>query len=191
MENKQDLKVYVNNLAKQELAKDNETLLEPENIPKVSFFSKEKPKPEMEDTNKIVKEIHKQAVLKVVSEDKDVQNEILEKAKNAVKSEFDSIEQEAIGKRQQKTYDANEEACKNYGIDKAVPLWQIRMMRVGSNVWFVIYFIIATFTITPINIFFKGIKSFIKQTWLAIIFSVFTYLLITVGIPLIIKLTQK
>lgn len=79
----------------------------------------------------------------------------------------------------------NSEACKNYGIDKAVPLWQIKIMKIGSAFWFMIYFIVATFTVAPIMVFFKGIKSFIKQTWLAVIFAIITYLIFAVVIPLL------
>lgn len=141
-------------------------------------------------TEEIVDNLHKQAIVDVVKNDVQVQEALMGNAKNSIINEFESKEQETIDKRQKATYNANEEACKNYGIDKAVPLWQIRMMKFGSSVWFVIYFIVASVTIAPVNVFFKGIKSFIKQTWLAIIFAIFMYLVITVGIPLIVKFVR-
>lgn len=144
-------------------------------------------KKENNDTSSLISELHKQAIATVVSNDSETKKHLLDKAKKSVKNEFEALEQESLNRKQQNTYNANEEACKNYGISKSVPLWQIQMMKIGSSFWFVIYFIIASFTIAPISVFFKGIKSFIKQTWLAIVFAILMYLIIGVAIPLLIK----
>ena len=53
--------------------------------------------------------------------------------------------------------------------------------------WFIIYWLFATLTIAPINIFFKGIKAFIKNNYIVFIFALICYLVIVVGIPLLIK----
>lgn len=142
----------------------------------------EKPNP----TREIIDEIHTQAVIDQVKNDEGVQTQVLEHAKKSIQNEMDSMTQEEIKRKQDTTYNANEEACKNYGIDKSVPLWQIRLMKAGSAVWFVVYWVFASIVICPINVFMKGLKSFFKQTWLAILLAILIYLIIAVGIPMLV-----
>lgn len=139
----------------------------------------------------IVEKLHESAVATVVQTDEETKAELLDTAKQTLKTEFSTLSQQALNKKQKAIYDANKEACLDYGIEREVPMWQVRMMRVGSAMWFVIYFIIATVTIAPVNVFFKGIKSFIKRSWLAIAVSVLLYLFITIGMPLLIVLLKK
>ena len=81
----------------------------------------------------------------------------------------------------------NKSAVKMYGYDKEDPRpnWQTAMMKFGSNLWFVIYWIIATFTVCPLSVFFDVFRAIFKKGWLAMIVAIFTYLVITVGIPLL------
>ena len=139
---------------------------------------------EKKDTSEVIEKLQQEALLHAVKTDKATQEKLLDNAKKSAENEFYAMEQKSIAKKQEATYNANEEACKNYGIDKAVALWQIKLMKIGSAIWFILYFIIATFTIAPIMVFFKGIKSFIKQTWLAVIFALL-YLVFAVLIPLL------
>ena len=60
-------------------------------------------------------------------------------------------------------------------------------MKIGAGAWFIIYWLFSTLTIAPINIFFKGIKAFIKNNFIVFVFAVMCYLIIVVGIPLLIK----
>ena len=137
-------------------------------------------------TREIIDEIHQQAIIEQVKNDEGVQEQVLEHAKKSIQNEMDSMTQEEIKRKQETTYNANEEACKNYGIDKSVPLWQIRLMKVGSAVWFCVYWVFATIVICPISVFAKGLKSFFKQTWIVILLAIIIYLLIAVGIPMLI-----
>lgn len=148
------------------------------------FIANKKDEP-LQEHNQLLQAMQAQAMSKVVQEDEETRKMLLDSAKETVKNEFKGMEQKSLVKKQEATYDANSEACRNYGIDKAVPLWQIKIMKIGSAFWFMIYFIVATFTVAPIMVFFKGIKSFIKQTWLAVIFAIITYLIFAVVIPLL------
>ena len=109
-------------------------------------------------TREIIGEIHKQAVIEQVKNSEEVQKRVLDQAEKSIDNELESLNQEGIARKQETTYNANKEACKNYGIDSSVPLWQIRLMKVGSAVWFVIYWVIASLIICPINVFAKGLK---------------------------------
>lgn len=143
--------------------------------------------PSISTTEKLIEDIHKSAIISEVNKNKDIQNKFIEQARKTVGNELYSINQENISKKQKTTYDANKEACMVYGIDEHVPSWQIQLMKIGSSFWFIIYWLFATITIAPINIFFKGIKSFIKNNFIVFIFAVICYLIIVVGIPLLIK----
>ena len=139
------------------------------------------------ETKVIIDGLHKTAIMSEVSSNEEIKTRFIEQAHRTVDNELESINQENITRRQKTTYDANKEACKNYGIDDSVPLWQIKLMKFGSGIWFIIYWIFATLTIAPINIFFKGIKSFVKNSYVVFVFAFICYLVIVVGIPLLIK----
>lgn len=135
----------------------------------------------------IVGQIHDAAVIETVKSNEEIQTKFKQQAEKSIRTELDTIDQELKARSQVATYNANDEACKNYGIDKSVPIWQIRLMRLGSGFWFIIYWIFASLTIAPLNVFFKGIKSFIKTSWLVFVFALICYLIIVIGIPLLIK----
>ncbi|MDR4968962.1 MAG: hypothetical protein RG740_05040 [Acholeplasmataceae bacterium] len=146
-----------------------------------------KQEPKDSETRSIIEDLHKAAILSEVQNNEEITTKFYEQARKTVDNELDSIHQENVSRRQKTTYDANKEACKNYGIDDTVPTWQVKMMRAGSAVWFVIYFIFATLTIAPLMVFFRGINTFIKNTYIVLLVAFLCYLLIVVGIPLIIN----
>jgi hypothetical protein len=144
--------------------------------------------PSVNSSEKLIGDLHRSAILSEVQNNKNIQNKFIEQARKTVGNELYSINQENITKKQSSTYSANKEACKNYGIDDHVPVWQIRLMRAGSEFWFLVYWIFSSLTIVPINIFFKGIKAFINNNFIVFIFALISYLIIVIGIPLIIHL---
>lgn len=144
--------------------------------------------PSINSSENLIGDIHKTAIINEVKNNKTIQDKFIEQAHKSIENELYSINQETIKNMQQKTYDANREACIVYGIDVDVPIWQIRLMKIGAYFWFVVYWIFATLTICPINIFFKGLKSFIKNNIIVFILAVICYLLIVIGIPLLISL---
>ena len=131
--------------------------------------------------------IHPKALSFVRNAQRDIQKKFTDQAKKSVNAELGTIDQEIKQRQKVATYNANEEACKNYGIDKHVPLWQIRLMKVGSGFWFIVYWLFASITIAPLNVFFKGISAFIKNSYIVFIFALICYLAIIVGIPLLIN----
>jgi hypothetical protein len=141
-----------------------------------------------EEVGDMVADIFKQGVVHVVSTDQGVQNEILGTAKKAVKDKVGAISSQTTKEAQESAYDANQDACENYGIMRDVPLWKIALMKAGSAFWFIIYFIFASVTVAPITIFLKGLVGVIKQVWLAAIVAIFFYLAIAVGLPLILSI---
>lgn len=134
----------------------------------------------------IIDTLHKVAVVQEIQNNEETQQEIVQQAKKSIKNRLKEIDNDNNGKAQKSSYNANQEACKAYGIENNVPVWQVRLMRFGHSIWFIIYWLFATITICPINVFVKGLKAFIKNTWLVIILAVLCYLLITFGIPFLI-----
>lgn len=140
--------------------------------------------------NEVIEKIHKSAVLYQAKENEEVNKRFVDQAKKTVEAELDTIDQQNQAKRQQATYNANKEACRCYGIEDAVPLWQIRLMRFGHSIWFIIYWIFATVTICPINVFVTGINAFIKRTWLSILIALLIYILAVIVLPILLNLKK-
>lgn len=135
----------------------------------------------------IVGSFHDAALVGIVKEDEQIQKKFKDQAKKSINTELGTIDQEIKKRYQTATYNANEEACNNYGIDKDVPLWQIKLMKLGSGFWFIVYWLFASVTIAPLSIFFKGLSAFIKTSWLVFIFALLCYLAI-IGIPILIAI---
>jgi hypothetical protein len=141
-----------------------------------------------EAVGEMVTDIFKQGVVHVVANDQGVQEKILGTAKKAVEDKVDAISDQTTKEAQVSAYDANSDACENYGIMKDVPKWKINMMKAGSAFWFIVYFIFASLTVAPITIFVKGLVGVIKQVWLAVVVAIIFYLVVAVGIPYLITL---
>lgn len=141
-------------------------------------------------TAEMIEKMHQAAILKQVQTDEETNKKFMDQAKKTVENQLDTIDKENVAHRQQATYSANREACRCYGIEEAVPLWQIRMMRFGHSIWFIIYWLFATVTICPINVFVTGINAFIKRTWLSIIIAILIYLIFAVALPILLNLKK-
>ena len=141
-------------------------------------------------TAEMIEKMHQAAILKQVQTDEETNKKFMDQAKKTVENQLDTIDKENVAHRQQATYIANREACRCYGIEEAVPLWQIRMMRFGHSIWFIIYWLFATVTICPINVFVTGINAFIKRTWLSIIIAILIYLIFAVALPILLNLKK-
>lgn len=139
-----------------------------------------------EAVGEMVTDIFKQGVVHVVANDQQVQEKILDTAKKAVEDKVEAISDQTTKEAQVSAYDANSDACQNYGIMKDVPKWKINMMKAGSAFWFIIYFIFASLTVAPITIFVKGLVGVIKQVWIAVVVAILFYLVVAVGIPYLI-----
>lgn len=144
--------------------------------------------PSVNRTKNLIGDIHRFSIVNEVKTNDQIKSKFIKQAQKTVNNELYSINQENTTRKQMVTYDANHEACKIYGINNHVPLWQIRLMKIGASFWFVIYFIFATLTIAPINVFFSGIKHFIKNSVIVFVFALICYLLIVALIPILIRL---
>jgi hypothetical protein len=165
---------------------------EAELVPEDVFEEKINPddftKPDIEDRAAIiVKELHDKAMLKKVMENPEIKERIFSVAENTIDNEIGIIGNTSKKRHQDSSYRLNQEACENYGVDESVPNWQQRMMVIGSSFWFVIYWIFASFSIAPVSVFNRGLKTFLKRNWITIPVAILCYLIIVVGVPLLIR----
>lgn len=142
--------------------------------------------PERDIPKEMVSEVHVKGMETIIREDDKVKKKILDQAERTIDDKIEELKQKSNKQTQDAVYNANSEACRNYGISESVPTWQQKMMRVGSSFWFIIYWVFASFTIAPVMVFFRGIQTFIKYTWLVIVIAIFCYIIIIIGIPLLI-----
>ncbi|OHE41463.1 MAG: hypothetical protein A2Y16_05335 [Tenericutes bacterium GWF2_57_13] len=134
----------------------------------------------------MVGEVHIKGMEAIIRDDQGTQAAILKQSKNSIENQIEQLKQKSAKQTQDVVYDANQEACQNFGIAESVPRWQIWLMRRGSDFWFIIYFVVAFFTIAPVMIFFRGIKTFVKKLWLALLLAIIVWAILYVGIPLLI-----
>lgn len=142
--------------------------------------------PEKNIPKEMVGQVHQMGMQAIIENDEKVKKQILDQAGKTIGNEIKQLEEKSNKSTQDAVYNANQEACRNYGIDESVPMWQQKMMRLGSSFWFIVYWIFASFTVAPVMVFARGFKTFIKQTWLVIAIAILCYLIIAVGIPVLI-----
>ena len=155
------------------------------------FQKKEKQITPSNTQEEIISEMHNVAMVEQVKNNDQVKEKILNQANESINAGIEDIKNKNTKKLQDSTYNANKDACQNYGVVESAPIWQIKLMKIGSGFWFIIYFIFATFTFCPINVFAKGIKSIFKNVVISVIFAILCYLIIMVGLPLLISFLRN
>lgn len=135
----------------------------------------------------IIDTLKKAAVVNEVQNDDKTKNDIMKHAHKTIANRLEEISAKNSKDAQVAYFEANKDACVCYGIERQVPIWQTRLMKFGHSFWFFIYWVVATLTICPVNVFAKGLKAFFKHSWLAITLAILLYLFIAFGIPFIIS----
>lgn len=130
------------------------------------------------DTSKVINAKTNQTAITLIDQDEKVNSQVATHAKDMIDT---SLRQQ----KEKAKFNGNREACKIYGVESTVPLWQQRLMSWGSAVWFVIYFAIASFTIAPISTFAYKLNVVFKKIWVAIAVAVFAYIIALVTIFII------
>lgn len=159
----------------------------------IPFYKKEETKEEPKEEIKspsLVEQIHEQAKFDIVKNDEQVQKSIVETAKKNIETEMDTLSNKVEKENNKANMERNAEACSIFGYSTRrdiVEKWQQKMMVIVYNVWFVIYWFFASFTIAPIIFVFGKLQEGLKRTWLSIIIAIIIYGLLAVGIPFIIS----
>lgn len=143
-------------------------------------------KTDSEKVGEVVSNIFSAAVVATVQNDDDVKNKITDTAKQVIANKTEALKHESAKEHTASFFGANESACAIFGYDdKTTPKWQVRMMKFGAAIWFIIYYILALFSVAPIMVFMNGLSKIIKKHWASMMLAIIFYLVIAVGIPLL------
>lgn len=142
-------------------------------------------------TGEMVTALKNKEILNLFETDNDVKKEITESAKQDINDNIDINKQDTKNKKAKKKFEGNKEACKIYGVEDTVPLWQQALMSVGSAFWFVIYFIVATITIAPISTFTMKLNTIFKNMWVSIVLAVVIYVAVVLTLPILMTTLGK
>lgn len=137
-------------------------------------------------TEEVVQAITNKTIVDLAQNNEIVKARIEENAASEIENVLETQSAKTDKKKADTKFKGNEEACKVYGVEKTVPLWQQQMMAIGAGVWFVIYFVFATLTVAPISTFAYKLKVVFKNMWVAIIISLIVYLIVAIGLPFLI-----
>ena len=133
----------------------------------------------------VVRAVQNKKTMELAEKDQSVMAQMEENAKHAIGDSMKVVSNESAVRLNKSHFDRHKSASKMYGFTEERPIWQQKMMVVGSSIWFVIYFIIASVTVCPLSVFFDVFKNIFKKGWLTMIVAGILYLTIVVGIPLL------
>lgn len=133
----------------------------------------------------VVRAVQNKKALDLAEKDETIKAQMDENAKQFIGNSMQVVANETTTQVNKSYFELHKSANKMYGFKEERPRWQQKMMVFGNSIWFVIYFIIATFTVCPLSVFFDVFRNIFKKGWLSMIVSILVYLAITFGIPLL------
>lgn len=142
-------------------------------------------------TGETINALKNKEVMNLFKTDDEIKNKITESAKQDIQDNIDINNQDNKNKKAKKKFEGNKEACKIYGVEDTVPLWQQALMSIGSAFWFVIYFIVATLTIAPISTFTMKLNTIFKKLWVSIVLAVVIYVAVVLTLPILMSILGK
>lgn len=181
------------NLTNEEQEKLQEIINQKQAMPVNVFNQKQevanvqKPQDEAGD---LVQNVFNQAVVTKVTEDQELQGEILDTAKKYTKTKMDIVKNKVDKEDKEAYFDNNAAACDCFGYnEKTTEKWAVKWMKGWHNVMNGIWIIIGFFTYAPITFIAKKITVIFKKTWLAVLLAILLYLGLTLS-PLWLNLLQ-
>lgn len=142
-------------------------------------------------TGETINALKNKEVMNLFKTDDEIKNKITESAKQDIQDNIEINNQDNKNKKAKKKFEGNKEACKIYGVEDTVPLWQQALMSIGSAFWFVIYFIVATLTIAPISTFTMKLNTIFKKMWVSIVLAVVIYVAVVLTLPILMTTLGK
>lgn len=134
-------------------------------------------------TQEMVQVLKNQKAMDLLQNDEATQKQIEEHTKQEIADQLDIDKDKTANTKAKTKFEGNEEACKVYGVEKSVPLWQQKMMSIGAGIWFVIYFIFASFTVAPLSTFALKLNVIFKKMWVSIAVAIGIYVVCAILIP--------
>lgn len=140
------------------------------------------------DVGETIQALQNKEIFSTVKDDEQVKQQLKDNAKKIISTQTDTITTKVRTDNLRAKFDANKDACQVYGVSESCQMWKQKLMTFGSNIWFCIYFIIASFTVAPISIFSNMLSNVFKKGWIALLVGIILYLFIAIGVPLLVAL---
>ena len=143
-------------------------------------FNLEKKKEEEVKPDKagaLVEDAFQQAVVAQVANDENVQEQLLDGAKQTIQNKVDAIKERAEAEAKEAYFDNRKDACACFGYnEKTTEKWAVNYMNWWHNFFTAIWITIGMVTFAPITFIGRKLKVIFKQTWLAMVLAALIYL---------------
>lgn len=148
-------------------------------------FKPEPQKQEKDKATQLVESAFNQAIINRVSENEDVQNELLESADKVIDNKLNAIKSRAEQEDKETHFNNKKGACDCFGYDEpTTEKWAVNTMNIWHNVMTAIWLFIGFFTFAPITFIAKKIGVIFKKAWVAVVLAIVIYLAVIL-IPLL------
>lgn len=161
------------------------------NVQPKSIFDNKKEVAEIKKTdenNELIDGMFKEGIKYQVANNEELQNNVLETAKKYTETKMQVIQTNVDTEHKEAIFNNRKDACESYGFnEKTTPIWATKAMSVGYSIMLAIWLFVGTFTFMPVIFIAKKLSVGLKKTWLAGLFAIILYLLITF-VPILIAL---
>ena len=141
--------------------------------------------------SQLVESAFGQAIVARVSENQDIQEELLNSADTVVRNKLNAIKSRADAEDKETHFNNKKGACECFGYNETTTeKWAVNTMNVWHNIMTAIWLFIGFFTFAPVTFIAKKIAVIFKKAWLAVLLAVLIYLAVIL-VPLLTGLLTK
>jgi len=141
------------------------------------------PQEQQETTQEVASDLvgqaFQQAVVHQVANDVEVQDKLLDSAKEVINNRVDAIKTQAETESKKANFNNKKGACECFGYNEdTTERWAVETMNGWHNVMTGIWIVIGAVTFAPITFVAKKIKVILKASWVAILVAILIYILV-------------
>lgn len=157
-------------------------------LEEIKFNLEEKKQEERVDhVEEIVEQAYQQAAIAQVKNDEEVQEQLLDGAKQAIQNKVDAIKDRAEQEAKEAHFLNKKDACECFGYsEKTTEKWAVNYMGWWHNLFTAIWITIGMLTFAPITFIGKKLKVIFKLTWVAMLMAALIWLAV-IFIPILIN----
>lgn len=136
----------------------------------------------IDDTDELVDNVFKQAVVTQVQTDGELQTKVLGTAKKFTETKMEVIKNRVDKEDKQAFFENNESACECFGYDeKDTEKWAVKYMKIWHTIMTAIWISIGWVTYAPVAFIAKKIGVIFRKTWIAVLIAIILYFGITLS----------
>lgn len=163
-------------------------------IPEIHFPVREEAPPSvpaMDRAGELVEEAFGQAVAAQVTNNAEVQRDLLDNAERVIKGKVGAIKSRVEQEDKEAHFNNKKNACECFGYNEATTeKWAVDLMNLWHNIMTAVWICIGFVTFAPITFTAKKITVIFKKSWVAILLSIVIYAA-AVGLPILLGLLNK